>query len=63
MEEGKLKLSGFKVEITVRPNGIATSFSKHYPGSVSDLPIFSERVGKHRIRLKKKDEDDCFIDD
>eukprot|EP00171_Calliarthron_tuberculosum_P002383 IDg2383t1 len=33
---GKHKLYGFKVELSVRPNGLAVDFSTHCPGSVSE---------------------------
>ena len=38
---GKHKLYSFKVEVGVRPNGFASDFNKYYPGSTSDLNIFT----------------------
>ena len=39
---GKRKLYGFKFEVAVRANGISCAFSKHFPGSVSDISIMQE---------------------
>ena len=32
------KLYGFKVEVAVRKNGLASAFSPHFPGSVQIFP-------------------------
>lgn len=50
------------MELAVRPNRLASVFSRHYPGSVSDLTIMDERVKLHEKRLKKRDGDDHFND-
>ncbi len=60
---GKHKLYGFKVEVSARPNGIASSFSSHYPGSVSDLSIIHERIELCKSRLKKREEDANYQDE
>ena len=60
---GKHKLYGYKVEVAVRPNGLASVFSRHYPGSVSDINILSRRTAKHQERLLKKGEDEEFEDE
>ena len=52
---GKHKLYGYKVEVAVRPNGTASGFSKHYPGSFSDVPILYNRIKIHKCRLKKRE--------
>ena len=44
------------------PTGIATAFSKHYPGSIHDFTIFTKRHHAHKLRLAKIDEDDQYID-
>lgn len=59
---GKHKLYGYKMELTVRSNGLASSYSKHYPGSVSDFNIFQERLQTHMERLKKSEEDEEYED-
>ena len=60
---GKHKLYGFKVEVAVRPNGFASAFSKHYPGSTSDLNIMHDRLEIHRRRLQKRDEENELEDE
>ena len=59
---GKHKLYGYKVEVAVRPNGIASDFSKHYPGSVSDVSILYDRIKSHQCRLEKRDEEEKIED-
>jgi len=59
---GKHKLYGYKVEVAVRPNGFATAFSTHYPGSTSDITIMHERLTQHAERLRKRDDDENFED-
>eukprot|EP00171_Calliarthron_tuberculosum_P021722 IDg21722t1 len=60
---GKHKLYGFKVEVAVRPNGLATAFSNHYPGSISDMTIFTERARLLQRRLKKSEDEDKYADE
>ena len=60
---GKHKLYGYKVEVCVRPNGLASAFSSHFPGSVSDLTILHKRHTIHQKRLKKRDDDGHFKDE
>ena len=60
---GKHKLYGYKVEVCVLPTGIATAFSKHYPGSIHDFAIFTKRHHVHKSRLAKINEDDQYIDE
>lgn len=59
---GKHKLYGYKIEVAVRPNGLASAFSAHRPGSVSDIAIMTQRVEEHTFRAEKfgadKDIDD-----
>jgi len=50
------------MELTVRSNGLASSYSKHYPGSVCDINIFQQRIEIHKKRLLKH-EDDAHIPD
>ena len=54
---GKHKLYGYKMEVAVRPNGLASAFSPHYPGSVSDTSILTQRISEHRFRTEKCIED------
>ncbi len=54
---GKHKLYGYKVEVAVRANGIASALSRHYSGSVSDINIMSRQSLQHAEILKKKEED------
>ncbi len=58
----KHKLYGYKVEVAVRPNGLASAFSPHYPGSVSDIKIMSRRTAKHQERLLKRGDDEDLED-
>ncbi len=60
---GKHKLYGFKVEFAVRPNCLASAFSRHYLGSVSDINIMYRTTAKHQERLLKKGEDEEFEED
>ena len=68
MQEGKLYFSkkhnlyGYKVEVTVRPNGIASSYSKHYPGSTSDINILYDRKEETKKRLSKCEDNDEYED-
>lgn len=59
---GKHKLYGYKMELTVRSNGLASSYSRHYPGSVSDFNIFQQRIEKHKKRCEKTEEDEDMAD-
>eukprot|EP00171_Calliarthron_tuberculosum_P022852 IDg22852t1 len=59
---GKHKLYGYKVEVSVRPNGLAAAYSKHYPGSVSDITILTKRMEEHKWRLEKSEEDKDISD-
>lgn len=54
---GKHKLYGYKVEVSVLPNGLALCCSKHYPGSVSDLEIFQRMRNVHSKYLRKNEAD------
>ena len=60
---GNHKLHGYKAEVTVRPNGIAVAFRKHYPGSQSDINIMHEGMQLHTCRLEKTAKDDIFEDE
>ena len=51
---GKHKLYGFKVEVSVTPNGFAVGSSMHEPGSVSDLVIFQEMQWFHHRTQRKR---------
>ena len=69
MKEGKIyfsskhKLYGYKVELSVRPNRVASAFSKHYPGSKSDYAIMQERIEDHKLRLENREKDEGLDDD
>ena len=69
MQEGKNyfsskhKLCGYKFEVAVRPNGFASAFSSHYPGSKSDLTIMHERLDLRKCRLEKREEEDEIEDE
>ena len=54
---GKHRIYGYKVEVAVRANGLASAYSKHYPGSVSDIGILTDRLDEHKWRLEKPEED------
>lgn len=51
---GKHKLYGYKVQVSVTPNGFAICSSLHEPGSVSDLVIFKKMQWFHERALRKK---------
>lgn len=59
---GKHKLYGYKVEVSVLPNGLAIGCSKHYPGSVSDFDIFRKMLTFHEAQLVKP-ADDLEVED
>jgi len=69
MQEGKAyfsgdhKLYGYKVEVSVLPNGLAAHASRHYPGSVSDVDIFYRQGNFHREYTEKKSGEDNIADD
>ena len=50
---GKHKLYGYKFDVAVRPNGMASAFSKHFAGSVSDISIMHSRIDLRRNRFQK----------
>ena len=54
---GKHKLYGYKVEVEVRPDGIAIGRTDNYAGSVSDFDIFKENIRFHKRRFKKSREE------
>lgn len=54
---GKYHLYGYKLEVSVRPNGLASDSSVHHPGSISDLTIMHNRLDKHRQRTRKRGSD------
>jgi len=60
---GKHHLYGYKLEVSVRPNGLASDCSEHYPGSVTDISIMSERVQIHRKRVTKKSDETSITDE
>lgn len=45
---------GYKVEASVRPNGLASDFSFHDPASESDCTILFERIEEAEIRIRKQ---------
>ena len=52
---GKHKLYGYKVEVSVLPNGLAIGCSDHYPGSVADIDIMRKMEDFHTDAMSKKD--------
>ena len=69
MEEGKKYFSGkhkqygYKVEVSVLPNGLALCCSEHEPGSVSDLTLFQRIQYLHTKQLRKTQGDMDYDDD
>lgn len=51
----KHKLYGYKVEVSVLPNGYAIGCTRHYPGSESDVKIFQFNQDFHLFEVKKSD--------
>lgn len=66
MQEGKKyffgnhKLYRLKIEVSVRPNGIAVSYSNHLPGSGLDTNIIHEIIDMCCVRLKKRENETDF---
>ena len=60
---GKHKQYGYKVEVSVLPNGLALCCSEHELGSVSDLTLFQRMQYLHTKQLKKKQGDMDYDDD
>ena len=54
---------GYKVEMSVLPNGLAVMASDHYPGSVHDLTIFRHNLEFHRTALRKTENDRSLFHD
>ena len=54
---GKHQLYGFKVEVSVTPNGFAVGSSMHEPGSVFDLVIFQKMQWSHSCTQRKKSDE------
>lgn len=54
---GKLKLYGFKTEVSVLPKGIAIGCKAHYPGPVSDIDIFIKNITFHEDSCEKRPEE------
>ena len=50
----KHKLYGYRLEVSVLPNGLAFSCRKHYPGSIFDLEIMQRMRRVHETFLPKK---------
>lgn len=59
---GKHKLYGYKVEVSVLPNGLAAGSTLHYPGSVSDLEILQRNKDWHLRESSKKQGDSDVAD-
>lgn len=49
---GKYKLYGYKIEVSVLPNGLTLGFSGHFQGSVADLQILQRNRFWHEKELK-----------
>ena len=59
---GKHKLYGYKCEVSVLPLGIACFATAHYPGSVSDIDIFSKNLSQH-LKMCEKSTDEKELED
>ena len=53
----KHKLYGFKVEVSVLPNGFAAGCSEHFAGSVSDIDIMVHMKLFHDMALTKTEDE------
>ena len=56
-------LYGYKVEMSVLPNGLAVMATEHYAGSVHDLEIFRRNLSFHKRSLRKTDHDEDEFND
>lgn len=59
---GKHKLYGYKLEVSVLPNGQAVGVSNHDPGSLSDIHIFQQRAAWHSLNLSKSEKYHNIVD-
>jgi len=53
---------GYKVEVSVRPNGMASDFSYHHGGSESDFSILVNRVNRTQARIRKEFDEEGLPD-
>ena len=49
-----------QIELTVQPNNLATLFSRHYPGSISDVTMFSKQVDLHKNRIRNINDNESY---
>lgn len=47
------KLYGYKVEVSVLPNGLALGAIKHFRGKLQDIDIIRENIVFHDAQLKR----------
>ncbi|KAH9117199.1 hypothetical protein AeMF1_008994, partial [Aphanomyces euteiches] len=59
----KHHLYGYKVEVSVAPNGLALNCTKHYPGNESDIGIFRKNFAFHDSNLLKLPREESFVDE
>ncbi|KAH9100026.1 hypothetical protein Ae201684P_019031 [Aphanomyces euteiches] len=59
----KHHLYGYKVEVSVAPNGLALNCTKHYPGNESDIGIFCKNFAFHDSNLLKLPREESFVDE
>ncbi len=59
----KHKLYGQKVEVSIRPNGLGSVFSRHYLASVIGINIMSRRMKKNHEKLQNKEYEEEFEND
>ena len=63
MQEGKKcfpekhKFYSYKMEVAARPNRLASIFSPHYPSSVFDISILTQRISEHQFLTEKCNKD------
>ncbi|ETM35519.1 hypothetical protein L914_17598 [Phytophthora nicotianae] len=54
---GKHHLYGYKVEVSVLPNGLAINCTDHTGGSTHDAAIFKDNVAFHARAMRKQEDD------
>jgi hypothetical protein len=59
----KHHLHGYKVEVSVLPNGLAVNCTAHYPGNKADIEIFRDNHEFHLQELRKADDERDLTDD
>ena len=58
----KHELYGSKVQVLVRPTGMASAFSRLYPRYALDFSNLVDGIDNHLKRMQKRENNDLFYD-